>query len=257
MGDSMKICIDKKYVEKYLESWEKRHDEWVVSFLAKTIFSNATTLSGIKDDLKHYISNDWRGAFAFFVDRTSYQGGVRSDSTNCKIATYLFEKIISLPEEFSNDSMEKLNEVVSYEKLNNIFPTLWKHDLTRLESISNYLIKAEEKNMTKIVLSKVDEDHDILKFLEKTFLQVGPKTSSFYMKFITWLFELELLPITIDQHVYRSLKKYNLLKFENNESAKTIILQIGEELKISPIFIETALYEESWLKSNKKSMACN
>ena len=85
----MKYPLDLEYVEKYCKSWEERHDEWVVNFLAPAISSQEKTLSGLKTNLKSFILNDWRGGFAFFIDRTSYQGGVRSDSINYKIAIYL------------------------------------------------------------------------------------------------------------------------------------------------------------------------
>ena len=111
--------INEEYIKCYVKSWEERHDEWVDTFLADAISSKETTFNGIKNDLKKFITTDWRGGFAFFADRTSYQGGVRNDKTNCKIATYFFKKIIKLPETFSKEAIIELKQTISHEKEKN------------------------------------------------------------------------------------------------------------------------------------------
>lgn len=76
--------ISRDYVEKYVNSGESRHDEWVWNFLANAIGSEQKTLKNIKADLKEAILNDWRSGLAFYMDGSSYQG--RLDVVSCKIA---------------------------------------------------------------------------------------------------------------------------------------------------------------------------
>lgn len=252
LDKAMNDSVDKEYVEKYLKSWEKRHDDWVLSSLSKTISSRKTTLSDIKEDLRDFVYNDWRGGVAFFADRTSYQGGIRSDKTNTKIAEYLSRKIVALPECASENELAKLLDVIKEDKETNKFSSLWQHDLYRLQSIFSFIAGAHEKNITKIMLERIKKG-DCETFIRQSFKQIGPKTSSFYLKFIVWMFDLDELPITIDQHVFKSLRKYGFLSKENYEEAKAIIIQIGRDLRVSPVHVETALYEESWLLSNRNN----
>ena len=135
-----------------------------------------------------------------------------------------------------------LNMVKTTEK----FPTLWRNDTERLKGIVDYINYSAEKNFTSIVLKKIDEKQNILKFLQG-FKGIGPKTSAFYMKFIRWIFELELsdLPIAVDQHVFRSLICHRQITSENYDEAVRTIKKIALELNVSPIDLETALYEAS------------
>ena len=76
------------------------------------------------------------------------------------------------------------------------------------------------------------------------------------MKFISWLFDLNLKPITVDRHVLNSLQSRNIISSQNPNEAISAIVKLSDDLNLPVVKIETALYEESWLKTNNPTMRC-
>jgi endonuclease III len=247
-------AVDTDFIEKFVSSWESRHDEWVRDFLANAIDSTRSTMSAIRPELRAKLEGDWRFSLAFLLDRTTYQS--RRDALNYKTATYLFERVCSLPPRFSESTLHGLivdiRQAKHSEKVTHIRENT---DIRRLESIAEFLIDSREKNITKLILAKVHAGNDVFSFL-KQFHFIGDKTASFYMKFICWLFDLSILPIVVDTHVMRSLIEIGEIVKANPSDAKNAILRISRNLNISPIRVETALYESSWQEKNLPTSSC-
>jgi len=240
--------LTKKKVLGLVSSWERRHDSWVGDHLSEILGSQFTTMTDIKEDLKNSLMSDWRASLGFFLDRTTYQS--RKDVINLRTANYLFSEAMKLPQKYSNQVLENFSDNIYYDKLSERITHLRiPIDTERVESISNFLKHSKEKNFTKIVLEKTSNEKDCIDFL-KSFRRVGPKTANFYMKFIAWVFDLDFVAVTVDRHVYNSLLKYDLITEQNYENSTKIIRQLAKKMNLSPIYIETALYEESWIETN-------
>jgi len=245
MEDKM---ITAEYVKKYVNNWEGRHDSWVAQYLSKILNTDKKTMSGIRTELKEKVFDDWRVGLAFFIDRTTYQS--RSDKVNIKTATYLFKKIINLPEKFCGDAIDAmLMEIKSDKTSGRVTHIRERADIERLEAVCKYLESTSEKNFTKIVLS-IPTEIELWKFLDQFPFVSKNKTAPFYMKFISWLFELNIEPITIDRHVINSLISHGISIGNGRKDAAKAIMEISNKLSIPAVNIETALYEDSWLKSN-------
>lgn len=239
--------ITTEYVRKYVSNWEKRHDSWVEQYLSPLLNTDKKTMSGIHPVLKDKVQNDWRFGLAFFIDRTTYQS--RSDKINLRTATYLFKKIINLPEEFTYESIEQmLLEIKNDKKSGDVTHLRERADIERLEAVCKYITKTNEKNFTQLVLEKSSEI-GLWKFLDQFPFVSKNKTAPFYMKFISWLFKLNIVSVTVDRHVIKSLNS-NGIDVKSNKDAIKAILELSKKLKLPAVSIETALYEDSWLKSN-------
>ncbi len=238
----------KEHVFSLVGSWEARHDNWVQTFLADAILSNASTLQGIKADLRNALLNDWRASLAFLLDRTTYQS--RKDVINERTARYLFKTVLAGKKVFRDDSLDDIVSKVITDKIRGDATHIReKQDIRRLNSICAYLKNSSEKNITKTVLSCIEQESDPAKFLTQ-FEFIGDKTASFYMKFVAWIFDLNVEPIVVDMHVFRSLNRYGLIVGESKVEAKKAIRQLADQLGLPLVKVETALYEESWLCSN-------
>ncbi|UPU37843.1 hypothetical protein M1B72_09085 [Geomonas paludis] len=241
--------ITASYVKKYVSSWEARHDEWVRDYLAPLVGTSEKTMNGIRPVLKQRLQTDWRYSLAFFIDRTTYQS--RSDLVNLRTATYLFEKIVSLPPDFSVRNMEQLVKTISEEKFNGLASHVRvKTDIERLDYAWRFLVPSEEKNFTAIVLGKVASEVELWRFLEQFPYVSRNKTAPFYMKFIAWLFDLDLAPITVDRHVVNALQVRDGRAVTDPAG---YITRVAKDLMMPATLVETALYEESWLKANGTS----
>jgi hypothetical protein len=245
--------ITADYVRKYLDSWEKRHDSWVSQYLSDLLDTDRKTMSEIRLILKNKIQNDWRFALAFFIDRTTYQS--RKDIINLRTATYLFKKIINLPDRFSNESIDKMLLEIRADKSSYRETHIRERaDIERLESVCKYLQSSDEKNFTKIILN-ISAEANLWRFLDQFPFISKNKTAPFYMKFIAWLFDLNIKPIAVDRHVINSLIS-NGIYVGSSKDAVNEIIKISEQLNIPAVNIETALYEDSWLKSNHDFFQC-
>lgn len=243
--------IDCDFVQKYVKSWESRHDNWIKDFLGKAIGSTQQTLQGIRLDLKGRLENDWRISLGFLLNRTTYQS--RKDKMNDKTANYLFLKTCSLPPIYSEESIKNFIRQIWHEKRSGQVTHIRENiDIRRLESISEFIIFSSEKNITKVVLKEIDHHSDASKFLIQ-FHCIGEKTASFYLKFIAWLFDLSIVPIVIDTHVLSMLHRRGVIARKNPQDARAAILALAQQLSLSPIKIETALYEASWLDTNRST----
>ncbi len=250
--------IDNNFVDQYVASWESRHDDWVRDFLASAIASDHNTFHGIKYDLKNKLENDWRTSLAFLLDRTTYQS--RGDILNQKTANYLFNKICSLSSMFSNESLKNVIKKIREDKITGKITHIREEkDIERLESIAEFIIRSPEKNMTKVILTLIDSGRSAIRFLQQ-FHQIGPKTASFYMKFIYWLFELtpdSPDSIVIDTHVINMLIKLGEIINRNTREARNAIIRLSKQLNRSEVEIETALYEADWQGTNRQANHCN
>lgn len=241
--------IDCNFVQKYVESWESRHDGWVKDFLGKAIGSNHQTFQGVRLDLKKRLEDDWHISLGFLIERTTYQS--RKDILNIRTANYLFQKMCSLPLVYSEESLKDIIQQIRQEKESGqVTHIRVDKDIKRLKSVAKFIINSKDKNITKVVLAKIDAKMDASKFLGQ-FHCIGPKTASFYLKFIAWIFDLSIEPIVIDTHVMTTLHRAGRIAQRNPEEARNAIVQLSRELGLSPIKIETALYEASWLSSNR------
>ena len=241
--------VDTDFIEKFVSSWESRHDEWVRDFLANAIGSTHGTMRAVRPELRAKLESDWRFSLAFLLDRTTYQS--RRDTLNYKTATYLFQRACSLPPIYSESMLHRLIVDIRQEKHSGKVTHIRENtDIRRLESIAEFLINSPEKNITKVILARVHAGNDVVSFL-KQFYCIGDKTASFYMKFISWLFDLNVLPIVVDTHVMRSLIEIGEIVRASPSDAKNAILRISRDLNISPIRVETALYESSWQEKNR------
>ncbi|MDD2557189.1 MAG: hypothetical protein PHH87_02745 [Desulfuromonas sp.] len=242
--------ITAEYVEKYVALWEARHDSWVSQYLASLLGTDKKTMSEIRPILKKKTLTDWRVALAFFIDRTTYQS--RKDIINLRTATYLFKKIISLPEEFSVEENEKLLQEIKKEKATGRVTHIRERaDIERLEAVLKYLQFSKEKNFTKIILS-IPSEKELWKFLDQFPFVSKNKTAPFYMKFISWAHDINIEPIAIDRHVINSLASNGL----SNKSSSKAIMEIANQLNMPAVKVETALYEDSWRKSNNDFFKC-
>lgn len=241
--------ITADYVQRYVTSWETRHDDWVAEYLAPRLNSVKKTMSGIRLELREKILNDWRYALAFFIDRTTYQS--RKDIVNIRTATYLFDKIVNLPQEYSVNAINEMISGIRDDKITGKATHIRERaDIERLEAVCKYLFSSSEKNFSRIVLNQKFE-WQLWQFLDRFPYVSRNKTAPFYMKFMSWLFDLDIKPLTIDRHVLNSLMVNSVPVDSNSTGAENAILSIAKELNLPAVKVETALYEESWLSSNR------
>jgi len=241
--------FNRESIEFYFESWEKRHDRWVIDFLANAISSEAKSMKKIRSHFQKALLTDWRISLGFLLNRTTYQS--RKDIINDRTANYLFMKVRGCKLENIDQELENLiNEITLAKRNKQVTHLRENQDIKRLASISSFLKKSQEKNITKIVLKLFNQNEDVISFL-KQFDYVGEKTASFYMKFIAWVFDLNFVPIVIDRHVIKSLQYYGYLTTESKNDAKIVIKRLASQLSVSIVKVETALYEKSWLELNK------
>jgi len=237
--------ITKEYIDKHVTYWELRHDDWAREYLSSFLQTDKKCMNEIKPIFKVKLENDWRFSLAFFIDRTTYQS--RKDTVNIRTATYLFEKIIELPVVFNSEHLSNMIKKIAREKENGYVTHIRvKTDIQRLTAVCDFLIDSPEKNFTNIVLNLVDKNKDIWRFMDQFPYVSRNKTAPFYMKFIAWLFQLDVVPLTIDRHVINSLMKHNLVNSHNVKEARYAIKKISKELSMPAVNVETALYESSW-----------
>lgn len=91
----------------------------------------------------------------------------------------------------------------------------------------------------------------VMSNLNELFDYIGHKTASFYMKFIAWVFDLDFVSVVVDRHVIKSLNNYGYLSNDSIPDAKEIIHDLSSKLNVPVVEVETALYEDGWLKSNE------
>jgi hypothetical protein len=246
--------IDKSYIDKHVRSWESRHDKWVRDYLGPLLNSSQKTMRGIRPELKRVLDSDWRYSLGFFIDRTTYQS--RKDIINIITAMYLFRKIIHLPIEFSHAELSELLRKIHSEKENGYASHLRvTTDIERLSYTCKLLVDNEEKNFTNIILSMIREGKDIWAYLDHIPYVSRNKTAPFYIKFIAWLYDLDIIPIAVDRHVYSSLIRHRLIPSSNRKEALEAINRLAKQVSVPPVSVETALYEESWNRVNNKSTA--
>ena len=258
--------LNKDWVRNFVNKWERRHDDWAKGGQYKRNDGQKfRDFSEFKTCFRERLLSDWRDSLAFFIDRTTYQGF--GDQNAEKVSRYMTDKIYEshLPREYSKGSQDevahKIGEITRSfceEKSSNHFTTIrWKTDIGRFASVVNYLMYfSDEKNFTKIVQNE-NYDQKIL----RRFSYVGDKVINFYLKFLSLILELPgKLPIVVDTHVKQSLVRHCLVdeqEMNNLQMIKEKIISNAKGIGVTPIELETALYEENFEIYNRNRLSEN